>query len=314
MANRQIPAWQSAPLWVLLTALGLAAGLLPRRAELALGRALGRLALLIDRKRARIAAENIRRCLPELSARAQRALLRRNFEHYGIVGLELLHVFCPIPGHYRRYCLAVGRLEGYEHWKRASDKGKGLLFASSHVGNWEFLGNMGALRGIPITIVTRRLVPSWLMRRIERVRLSVGVKAAYQPKTLPTVLKALRRGESVGFVIDQYAAPPAGMPAVFFGVEVDTLAAVGPLAQRTGAPVVPVSTVRGRDGIIRVIIEPELDFGPGADDPKKTTQVLAALVERWIRANPEQWLWGHRRFKNVRWPDESPAGQASKAS
>lgn len=307
MARREIPAWQSAPLWALLTGLGLAVGCLPRAVELALGRALGRLALLIDRKRARIAADNIGRCLPELSARARRDLLRRNFEHYGIVGLELLHIFCPIPGHYRRYCLAVGRLEGYEHWKRASDKGKGLLFASSHVGNWEFLGNMGALRGIPITIVTRRLVPPWLMSRIESMRHSVGVKAAYQPRTMPTVLKALRRGESVGFVIDQYAAPPAGMPAVFFGVEVDTLAAVGPLAQRTGAPIVPVSTVRGRDGIIRVRIEPELDFGADAGDAKKTTQALAAMVERWVRANPEQWLWGHRRFKNVKWPDEAAA-------
>lgn len=296
-----MPLWQSAPLWLVLNAAALAVGLLPRRLELALGRALGRLALRVDPKRRRIAEENLSRCLPDRPPEARRRLLEANYEHYGVLALELLHMFSPLPGHYRRYARRIAVLEGFEHWKRASDKGKGLIFASCHLGNWEMMVAMGALHGIPLTMVTRHLKPEWLHRRVERARLSVAVKAAYQPRTLPTLMRALRNGESVGFVIDQYAPPPMGVPARFFGATVDTLGAVGPLAQRTGAAVVPVSTRRDEDGIVHVVIEPELDLGEALADQRRSTQALADRVEAWIRACPEQWLWVHRRFKNAAW-------------
>ena len=51
-----------------------------------------------------------------------------------------------------------------------------------------------------------------------------------------------------------------GIPVPFFGVKVDTLAAVGTLSQRYGSSIIPVQAVRGDDGIVRVIIEPEVEF------------------------------------------------------
>lgn len=303
-----MPLWLSLLIWPPLTAAALAATALPRGLEVPLGRWLGRLGLLLDRRRAAIARENIRRCLPELSASAQRRLLRENFEHYGLLVLELLHIFSPVPGHYRRYIRRTGRVEGLENWRTAVKKGKGVVFASAHMANWELMATAAAMEGIPdLLMITRHLKPEWLHRKIETARLSAGVRAAYQPRTLPAILKTLRRGGSVGFVIDQYAPPPMGMPARFFGVEVDTLAAVGPVVQRTGAAVIPVSAYR--DGLlVRVVFEPELPLPAGAE-AGPVTQVLAEKVESWIRARPAQWLWAHRRFKNVVWP-----GQASRRS
>ncbi|HEX4048276.1 MAG TPA: hypothetical protein VH309_10605, partial [Elusimicrobiota bacterium] len=185
-----------------LHGLGLLVAALPRRAELALGRFLGRAALALDAKRPRIARENIGRCLPELEPAAREALLRANFEHYGILVLELLHMFAPIPGHWRSYVRRTARLEGYENWKAADDKGRGALFCSAHLANWELMAAAGAQAGIPITIVTRRLKPEWLHRWMEKTRLSAGVRALYQPRTMPGVLRGLRDGASVGFVMD----------------------------------------------------------------------------------------------------------------
>jgi len=95
---------------------------------------------------------------------------------------------------------------------------------------------------------------------------------------------------------DQYAPPPMGEPAVFFGVRVFTLAVVGALAKRTGAAVLPVLSYRGPDGVMVVEIEPALD--PLALDGD-ATQAVAARVEAWVRRYPDQWLWIHRRFKNL---------------
>ena len=281
---------------------GVFATLAPRRLELWLGPRLGRLLLFLDRKRSRVARDNIARCLPALGEDARRDLLRRNYEHYGTLALELLHLFSPVPGHYRRYAAGVTRLHGHENWDRAHAKGKGVLFVSSHLGNWEMLVASGCLRlhGIRLTMVTRRTKPEWLRRKLESARAELGVREAYDPRTLPAVLRALRKGEAVGFVIDQYAPPPAGVPVKFFGVEVDTLAALGPLAQRTGAAIVPGTARRDAEGLVHVTIEPEMELDDALGDAARSTQLLAARVEGWIRETPEQWLWIHRRFKNLK--------------
>ncbi|HVC09636.1 MAG TPA: hypothetical protein VNH15_06835 [Elusimicrobiota bacterium] len=291
----------------ILFALGSAVSLLPRSLELPLGRALGRLAAHVLVARRRIAEDNIRRCLPELTPEQQKKLLRENFEHYGILALEILHMFSPIPGHYRRYTARVTRLDNFEHWKRAADRGKGVLFVSAHLANWEFAAGAAALNGIAITITTRYLKPKWLHRKMEATRLSTGVRALYQPRTLPGVLRALRANEAVTFVMDQYAPPPMGTWAVFFGAKVHTLAAVGSIAQRTGAAIIPAKQRRTPDGIVHIVFDPAVDLGDAAGDPDKATQILVSRVEKWIREEPSQWLWVHRRFKNAVWPDSGPA-------
>jgi len=283
-----------------LHGLGLFVWALPRSWELAIGRALGRVGLLVDRKRRAIAEENLRRCLPELDAAARRELLRRNYEHYGILLLELGHLMTPWPGHWRGYVRRVTRLEGLEHWKKANDKGHGVLLCSAHLANWELMAAAGALGGVPLTITTRVLKPEWLYRWFEKTRLSTGVACAYQPHTMPTVLRGLRQRRSVGFVLDQYMVPPMGQKLRFFGVEVDTLGVVAPLARRTGAAIITIKQIREDDGLVRVIIEPERPL-EGSDT--EVNQALTDHVERWIRETPAQWLWAHRRFKNVVWPD-----------
>lgn len=283
-----------------LHGLGLLVAALPRPIELALGRALGRFGLLVDPKRRRIARENMRRCLPELDERAVDRLLAANYEHYGVLGLELLHMFAPIPGHFRRYVERVMRVEGFENWEKAHAKGKGVLVFGGHSANWELGSAAGGLRDIHPTIVTRRLKPAWLDKWMEDTRLSVKVACAYQPRTMGAILKALRRNETLGFVIDQYMPPPMGEPLRFFGATVHTLTAVAPLARRTGAAIIPVHNVRRSDGTILLTFGPEFVLG---EDDKTDSQRMTDILEKDIRATPEQWLWAHRRFKNATWPE-----------
>lgn len=295
----------SLALRAVLGILGTAVSFTPRSWELALGPALGRAGLLIDRRRRRIAYDNIRRCLPELGPAGWDRLLRANFEHYGVLAFELLHIFSPFHGHYRRYARETASLEGIEHWRRAHDKGSGVLFVSAHLANWELMAAVGAMGGVPLTIVTRQLKPEWLHRKMISQRRSVDFGCFFNDKQpARDILGALRRKESVGFVMDQYAPPPTGARVPFFGIEVDTLAAVGTFAQRTGAAIIPVYQRRDESGRVRVVIEPELDLGEARGDPAASTALLTARTEEWIRREPAQWLWAHRRFKNVAWPDE----------
>lgn len=297
----------AAALWVLLTTAGLVVSAFPRRFELWLGPLLGRLFLLVDARRRAVAQDNIRHCLPELDADGRQRLLRENYDHYGILALELLHLFSPIPGHYRRYAERIVVFDNFDVWEAAHAKGKGTLLITGHFANWEAAGLIGA-RGVPIIMATRRLKPEWLNRKVVAERHSLNGETVYGKRILPLMLKHLKEGHCVGFVFDQYAPPPMGVPATFFGVKVDTQGAVGMLAQRTGAAIVLAGQRRDQDGFIHVVFEPELRLtGEQLSDPAAATEVLAARIESLIRANPAQWLWIHRRFKHVVWPGDTPA-------
>ncbi len=292
-------------LWIVLTAAGTFVSILPRPLELRLGRILGRFLLLVVSSRRRIARENISRCFPELSSKEHEALLRKNFEHYGMMALELLHMFSPIPGHYIEYARRNCVLENLDNWRRADAKGKGVLIAAAHIANWEMGLVCAALGGVPVTIVTRHLKPEWLHRKIESLRLKAGIVSSYESKRLGAVLGGLRRGGAIVFVLDQYAAPPAGVPVKFFTAIVHTLGVLGLFSQRTGAPITTVHALRDEKGIMRIFFGPEIEITPELKDSTALTQFLSLKFEGWIRESPDQWLWGHRRFKNAVWEESA---------
>jgi KDO2-lipid IV(A) lauroyltransferase len=276
---------------------GLLVTAFPRALELRLGRLLGGIFLALDWKRRSIGRENMRRCLPELGDAELEALLRANYAHYGVLFLELCHMYSPVPGHWSAYAARNSSIEGLDAWRAAHARGKGVLIFGGHSANWELGSAAGGQAGIKPMIVTRRLKPAWLHAWMERQRLSTGVACAFQPRTMPSILKQLKRGDSVGFVLDQYMPPPMGEPMRFFGATVDTLAAVAPLARRTGAAVIKADNRREPDGHVRVYFT-EVPLG---DDDKSDNQRFIDLLEADIRRAPEQWLWIHRRFKHATW-------------
>jgi KDO2-lipid IV(A) lauroyltransferase len=300
----------SALLWPVLTSAGLVVSAFPRSFELWLGPKLGRLMLLLDWKRRHIAFDNIRRCLPELGPSGWERLLRENYEHYGILLLEIMHELSPVPGHFRRYADRIVRVDGLEHWRAAQGKGKGTIIITGHFANWEAPGLIAA-HGVPILMSVRTIKPAWLNSRIVAARKSLGASVASGQRILPSMLKHLRADGTIGFVLDQYSQPPIGVPVRFFGAEfVHTQGAVNLIVQRTGAAIVTAYQKRDEQGFLRLVFEPEITLTPEElADPRKTTQRLVARIEAFIRANPAQWLWVHRRFKDAVWPGEAAVTQ-----
>ncbi len=291
-------------LWTILTGAGFIVSFFPRTLEMRLGKALGRFLLFVGGSRRRIAIENIKRCLPELSPFERTALLKKNFEHYGILALELLHIFSPFPGHYLKYVRKIVSVEGLENWQKAHKQGHGVLFMSTHLANWEIPSIIAALKGVPVTVITRQLKPAWLDKKITSLRSLAGCGSAYKDQRLTAVLKGLHNQKSICFVLDQYIAPPAGIAVKFFTAQVHTFGVFGLFSKRAKAPIVPVFQTRDEKGIIHVVLEPAINPEEIPEDPKEFTQALSLKVEGWIRKNPSQWLWVHRRFKHAIWENQ----------
>jgi KDO2-lipid IV(A) lauroyltransferase len=235
-------------------------------------------------------------------------LFREAYRHLGRLVFEILCLLGPM----KSFVLKYSELRGLENWKQAHEAGKGVIFLASHVGNWEIMAATGAVfGGMDLMIVTKHLKPEWLHQAIEKGRAACGVSATYEPRTLRDVLAHLKKGGTVGFVLDQYAGPPVGVRVPVFGIPVGTTSAVAMLARRTGAAVVPVVNYRKPDGRFVTEIRPALTWqkadskmgqsSPGQDDTAweiaVNTAYYAQVLERDIDDHPEQWLWIHRRFK-----------------
>jgi KDO2-lipid IV(A) lauroyltransferase len=255
--------------------------------------------LAVVKLRHKVIEQNLAIAFPGTDTRAaarRNDLWSASYRHLASLGLEILMLLGPM----RRFARHEVEVRGVENWRRAKQAGKGVVFLSSHVGNWEVMAAAGAAAGVDIMLVTKHLQPEWLHRAIERGRLRCGVRATYEPRTLRDVLGHLKDGGTVGFVLDQYAGPPVGVRVPVFGVPVGTHTAPATLVRRTGAALLPAVNYRVPGGKWVVEILPPVAWETveePAEEIARNTAHYAAILERHIFAHPEQWLWIHRRFK-----------------
>jgi Kdo2-lipid IVA lauroyltransferase/acyltransferase len=188
---------------------------------------------------------------------------------------------------------------GGEALARAAARGRGVVVATAHTGNWD-VSACGATRwiaralGLRVTVVTKRLSWRALDRYWQHLRAERGVRLVDAPG-------AAAAGGVVALLVDQAPERASGVATLsFMGRPARHDLAPALLAARAKAPILVMLGRRGADGVHRLelceTIEPEaLRGGPRAIEA--ATARIAGAVERFVRAQPEQWLWLHRRWK-----------------
>lgn len=195
------------------------------------------------------------------------------------------------------------RYDGLEHFTAAQARGRGVLVATGHLGNWELSAYTHALMTGPMNIVVRPLDNQRVDELVEARRARSGNSIICKKEAAREILRALKAGEAVGILIDQNSSPEEGVFVDFFGRKACANAAFVKLAHRTGAAVVPgfaLWSETERRYILRFYPEIEMNGDVLAD-----TQRVYNLLEQVIREYPDQWLWIHRRWKT------RPAGEPS---
>lgn len=183
--------------------------------------------------------------------------------------------------------------EGFEHYVEAKRRGKGVLFATGHLGNWELSAYAHALLTEPMRIVVRPLDNPLLDRFVATRRALSGNGVIEKKDFARGLLRALRANEAVGILVDQNAMANEGIFVDFFGTPACTSPVFAKIAARSGAAVLPGFAV-WRDG--RFVLKFYAPLELTGDEPLDT-QLIQRAVEIAIREFPDQWLWIHRRWK-----------------
>jgi Kdo2-lipid IVA lauroyltransferase/acyltransferase len=273
-----------------------------RRIELALGWMLGAI-LLSLRFRYRIIEDNLRQAYKNKTDAEIRELIFANYVHYGRLAFEILH----LPFDSKRFAKANVRVNGFEHFEKAFKKGKGVFLLSAHTGYWEVMGVVASEYNVTLNVITKYLRIGFFNRIWIKSRERAGIRLINETFSAKEVLKAIKRGEAVGFVLDQFMGPPVGRRIQFFGRPAWTIASLAWFVQKTGAAVVPVVNYRTSDGHFDLYVSPEVEFqkiGTDEENIVHNTQRYSNIMEEFVKAKPEQWLWLHRRWKRVKEDDQ----------
>jgi Kdo2-lipid IVA lauroyltransferase/acyltransferase len=279
---------------------------LPRRAALAFGRSLGRVLADLDRRHVAIAVDNLRRAFPSWDDSRLRRTAHGVYAHFGQTLLDILW----LSEKPRETALGLIVEEGREHADRAKASGRGIVFATAHIGNWELHGLVWGWLVEPLGVVARPLDNPELDRRLCAFRTRSGNAVIYKHRALVQVLRRLKEGGAVAILVDQNVQEQDGIFVDFFGRKAATTTVAAALAVKTGATLLAAHCEALPDGRYRLVYEPPLEWTPSGNrqqDIADLTQRLTTIIEGWIRAVPEQWLWMHRRWKTQ--PSAQTAGQ-----
>ncbi len=251
----------------------------------------------------RVGERNLELALPELSARERRRILRGVFRSLGRQLVE----FCRMSRYTSENTRNWIRTEGLERYLAARARGKGVLIVTGHMGAWELSSFYHSLMGNPMGMVIRRLDNRRLDEFVNGIRCLHGNRVLHKDDFARGLLTAMRRGETVGILMDTNMTPPQGVFVDFFGRSACAASGLARVALKTGAAVLPGFMVwEAAEQRYVLHFGPELVFERSGDaeaDILAATQQCTSAIESWIRRYPDQWLWIHRRWKT------RPAGE-----
>jgi KDO2-lipid IV(A) lauroyltransferase len=245
--------------------------------------------LLVGRNR-RGAIENQRRALGDVPRWRAVLAAYRVFATFALCFTETMEFYGPRPRPFR-----IDEPER-NHVAEALERGRGVILATAHVGNWDISGRALHGTGRPVHLVMAREQNETTQEYARRSRERVGVRVIFSDSSVFSafnMIRTLRQNEILAIQIDRgnsEANPPA-KGVEFFGAQ--ALFQEGPfhLARLSGAPVVPVVTLRRGLRHYEVVLgEPLFVSRDLPGDAERALRDAAAFFERTIRQHPQQWF------------------------
>jgi KDO2-lipid IV(A) lauroyltransferase len=269
--------------------------MLPMSLVLKTGTFLGRLFHALDGKHRRLALTNLAAAFPSRTDAERRAIAREMFGHFGRL-LTVLLKFSTLP---REEMLKYVEFEGEERVRTAHTLGRGVLLFTGHFGFWEINALAHSIVLNPIAVLARPLDNPLLHDLLESMRTATGNTVIYRKGAIRRVLRALAQNQAVAMLIDQHIHTDA-VQVDFFDRPAATTTALGALAFRTGAPVVPVFALPLPGGRFKMVYEHVVEppRSESLEDIRAFTQRCTDVLEMYVRRYPSLWLWMHRRWRS----------------
>lgn len=243
---------------------------------------------------------NLEACLPTLDARQRRRVAVASYRHFGDLLAEVIASSAMTPGQLARRV----HLQNPELLRDRLAAGRPVLVLAAHQSNWDWvLYATAQVLGYPLDVAYKPLKAAWADHALQSQRRRWGVRLVPAKQLLADLLQHRHAARGVVMLADQSPRTSEhqhwltflGRPTAFY---------MGPeqIAKATRYGAVYVSMRRLRRGHYEARFLPLAEAGEQLPPGEFTTR-YARLVEQDILAAPEEWTWGHRRWKQELPPD-----------
>lgn len=282
-----------------------ALGRLPLGVARGLVRPLAPALRMLMRRRREVVERNLALCFPEREDAERQAICRAHFHHLADSLAETAVAWCR-PGRLDR---RFGELVGFEHLRVAQESGRGVLMLTGHATCIE-LGARLTGESVTARAIYRPLRQPVLEAFQNRGR-SRYAEAMIARDDVRAMARHLRAGGVLWYAPDQDFGAARSAFAPFFGVPTATPTGMLDLIRLGRALVVPMYPLKLPNGRVKVHFEAAWEDYPSGDTHADLAR-FNAFLERYIRMNPSQYWWLHRRFKTA--PPGTPDRYASPSS
>jgi KDO2-lipid IV(A) lauroyltransferase len=253
--------------------------------------------------RKRVVERQIAAAFPNLTHDQVTDLARRSYAHLGRTFVESA-LFDTLGK--EGVNLLIDEVHGWEHIDAEMAAGRGIVFVTGHIGNWELAGAYVAARGVPVDAIARGMANPLTDGYITRAREATGMVIVHDADAVRRAPRSLRAGRGVAFLSDQGVLGLASTFVPFFGRPAKTPRGAAVFALRFEVPVIFMVALRKPSGKFRVIVEriQPPQTGNMEQDVDRIVVEFTARLEHWVREEPAQYFWQHRRWR--RQPPETP--------
>jgi KDO2-lipid IV(A) lauroyltransferase len=264
-----------------------------------LAKFVGAVMFALDKRHRDRGMGNLRRSFPDTPDRQLRRLARRSMQALCLLAIEVLFTTRLIRiDTFRRYIVLGPRFR--EVLELLLKRDQGMIMLTGHYGNWEILGYVLATLGFPTVSVARPLDNPYVSEFVFGVRERTGQRIIAKKGATEEIVDVLDNHGVVGFIADQNAGPK-GIFVDFFGRKASTYKSIALLAMQYEVPVVVGYARRIHDDFrfevgCQDIIYPA-DWKEQQDPLRYITQRYTKAIEDFVRIDPGQYLWVHRRWK-----------------
>jgi Kdo2-lipid IVA lauroyltransferase/acyltransferase len=253
-------------------------------------------------KEHRLGRENLRAAFPEKSDAEIEQILGGVWDNLGRIAIEFAHLdeFCVAGFGTQTDDVITYPPESQERYDWIMHSSRATIGFAAHLANWELPAVGAKLIGAKSAVLFRRPNIGAVADEIIKLREPLMGELVATSLDAPVKLaRLLQSGVHVGMLADQHYT--RGVEVTFFGRKCLANPLVAMLARQTGLPIYGMRVVRKPDGNsfwgeVSQPVEPVYD-ADGKFDIKGTMQAVTLVIEGWIRQNPEQWLWLHRRWR-----------------
>jgi Kdo2-lipid IVA lauroyltransferase/acyltransferase len=275
---------------------------IPRRFALMLAGVIGEVWYLLDSKSRQMAEQQLSFALKlspgqaKIQAKACFQLMAKNLVDMVRMGRWS-----------KKYMANIVSIEGYEHYLKANEKGKGIIALTGHIGQFELMAAwFGYVKERKVAVIGRKLYDKRLDELLVAQRAHFNILNIATVSSPLAIMRALADRYAIGILLDQDSSNVQGYFADFYGKKALTAAGPVMIARKTGSPILPMAIYRTNDDKFVIRILPELQFEWTDDRTSDIIRVLTMCnktLEELINYDPIQWAWIHNRWRH-RPPEE----------